>query len=74
MESSDFNFYKSMVWVKENKIEDDFYRFAYDIMNFGKLETIELVPNGKNIEVTEANKLGKLQLIQISWRRYAWLR
>lgn len=41
-----------MLWVKDNKIEDDFYRFAYDIQNFGKLETIELIPNGKNIEVT----------------------
>lgn len=52
-----------MVWIKENKIEDDFYRFAYDIQNFGKLETIELVSDGKNIEVTEANKHGTLFFI-----------
>lgn len=52
-----------MMWVKNNHIEDDFYRFAYDIQNFGKIETIELVPNGKNIEVTEANKHGKYSLI-----------
>lgn len=49
MESSDFNFYTSMMWIKNNEIEDDFYRFAYDIQNFGKVETIELVENGKNI-------------------------
>lgn len=63
MESSDFNFYTSMMWIKNNKIEDDFYRFAYDIQNFGKIETIELVKDGKNVEVTDGNKHGNWRVI-----------
>ena len=37
--------------------------FSAETQTFGKIETIDLVPNGRNISVTDENKLDYVQLI-----------
>jgi E3 ubiquitin-protein ligase HUWE1 len=57
METLDLDYYKSLVWILENDITDiTFETFSVDIDKFGVTETIDLIPNGRNIPVTEDNK------------------
>ncbi|WPH03394.1 Hypothetical protein R9X50_00627300 [Acrodontium crateriforme] len=57
MESLDLDYYKSLVWILENDITDVTYEcFSMDIDRFGVTETVDLIPNGRNIPVTEENK------------------
>lgn len=57
METLDLDYYKSLVWILENDITDvTFESFSVDVDKFGVVETIDLIPNGRNIPVTEENK------------------
>ena len=48
-----------MLWIKENKLDGVIDEtFSYQVDNFGAKITKEIIPNGKNVEVTEENKLG----------------
>jgi hypothetical protein len=59
LEEQDYNFYKTMIWFKENKMSgEEEYTFSYVHDYFGKIITKELVPGGEKIVVTEENKLG----------------
>ena len=64
MESLDLDYYKSLVWILENDITDiTFETFSVDIDRFGVVETVDLVPNGRNIAVTEDNKQDYVRLV-----------
>ncbi|KAK4552797.1 E3 ubiquitin-protein ligase tom1 [Recurvomyces mirabilis] len=64
MESLDLEYYKSLVWLLENDITDiAFQTFSTDIDRFGASETIDLIPDGRNISVTEDNKHEYVQKI-----------
>ncbi|KAI9314613.1 hypothetical protein BX666DRAFT_2020196 [Dichotomocladium elegans] len=68
MESADPNFYNSLKWILENDITDNLsFTFSVDDDEFGELNTIELKPNGQQIEVTETNKQEYVNLIT-QWR------
>ncbi|KAM0753986.1 HECT-domain-containing protein [Meredithblackwellia eburnea MCA 4105] len=61
----DADLHQSLNWMAENDItdaglENDFID-EYD--NFGVTETVELKPGGKNIPVTEENKMEYIQLL-----------
>jgi E3 ubiquitin-protein ligase HUWE1 len=57
METLDLDYYKSLVWILENDITDvTFETFSVDVDKFGVTETVDLIPNGRNIPVTEENK------------------
>ncbi|KFY67983.1 hypothetical protein V497_00118 [Pseudogymnoascus sp. VKM F-4516 (FW-969)] len=57
MESLDPEYYKSVVWMLENDITDIISEsFSVDNDKFGVVETVDLIPNGRNIPVTEENK------------------
>lgn len=53
----------------ENNIEKDEIEllFEADYMQFGKRETYELMPNGHNVLVTEANKSDYVEKM-LNWR------
>ena len=59
----DPEYYKSIKWFMENDISDmgDVWTFSYEEDNFGQLQVIDLIPNGRNISVTEANKFEFVQ-------------
>ncbi|TKR89627.1 hypothetical protein L596_013698 [Steinernema carpocapsae] len=69
LESVDVGFYNSIVWIKENNIDEcdmELY-FLADFELLGEINTHQLKANGENIPVTEANKQEYIQLI-VEWR------
>lgn len=65
MESEDYSFYRSLVFLLENHIQDLGYEltFSTEIREFGVTETRDLRPNGQNIPVTEENKKEYVKLV-----------
>ena len=64
MESLDLDYYKSLVWILENDITDiTFETFSVDVDRFGAVETVDLIPDGQNIAVTEENKQDYVRLV-----------
>lgn len=63
IEEEDYEFYKNMVWIKENDITHLGLElsFSYEEDDFGILKLKDLIPNGRNIAVTEDNKLEYIQ-------------
>ncbi|KAI9777319.1 MAG: hypothetical protein M1839_008927 [Geoglossum umbratile] len=64
METLDLDYYKSLVWMLENDIADIITEtFSVDTDAFGESQTINLIPNGSNIPVTEENKHEYVRLV-----------
>ncbi|XP_033125340.1 E3 ubiquitin-protein ligase Su(dx)-like [Anneissia japonica] len=69
LETIDPEFYNSLVWIKENDVEEcglDMY-FTADFEILGKLESHDLKEDGANIAVTEENKDEYIHLMT-QWR------
>ncbi|XP_048354552.1 E3 ubiquitin-protein ligase Itchy homolog [Sphaerodactylus townsendi] len=69
LESIDPEFYNSLIWVKENNIEEcglEMY-FSVDKELLGEIKSHDLKPNGSNILVTEENKEEYIRLVA-EWR------
>ncbi|CAI4227687.1 unnamed protein product [Auanema sp. JU1783] len=69
LEQVDSEFYNSVMWIKENNIDEcdmELY-FVDDYELLGELKTHELKPGGGDIPVTEANKLEYIELL-VEWR------
>ncbi|ODQ47649.1 hypothetical protein PICMEDRAFT_71697 [Pichia membranifaciens NRRL Y-2026] len=57
LESVDSEMYKSLCWMLENDITDILYEsFSVEEDRFGEKVTIDLKPNGRDVEVTNENK------------------
>ncbi|KAM0721098.1 hypothetical protein Q7P37_003384 [Cladosporium fusiforme] len=64
METLDLDYYRSLVWILENDITDvTFETFSAEIETFGVTETVDLVPGGRDIPVTEDNKQEYVRLV-----------
>eukprot|EP00842_Homolaphlyctis_polyrhiza_P005726 jgi/Hompol1/6154/HPOL_002609-RA len=64
MEAIDPEFHKSLEWILQNDITDVLdLTFSTEIDDFGRQRVIDLKPNGRNIVVTEANKVEYVKLI-----------
>ncbi|XP_007442035.1 NEDD4-like E3 ubiquitin-protein ligase WWP2 isoform X1 [Python bivittatus] len=69
LESIDPEFYNSIVWIKENSLEEcalELY-FIQDMEILGKVTTHELKEGGENLRVTEENKEEYIMLLT-DWR------
>uniref|UniRef100_A0A673J6V2 E3 ubiquitin-protein ligase n=1 Tax=Sinocyclocheilus rhinocerous TaxID=307959 RepID=A0A673J6V2_9TELE len=69
LESIDPEFYNSLIWIKDNNIEEcglEMY-FSVDKEILGEVTTHELKPDGGNIQVTEENKEEYIRLVA-EWR------
>lgn len=69
LESIDPEFYNSIVWIKENSLEEcglELY-FIQDMEILGKVTTHELKEGGESIRVTEENKEEYIMLLT-DWR------
>uniref|UniRef100_A0A8C6V5U2 E3 ubiquitin-protein ligase n=1 Tax=Naja naja TaxID=35670 RepID=A0A8C6V5U2_NAJNA len=69
LESVDPEFYNSLIWVKENNIEEcglEMY-FSVDKEILGEIKSHDLKPNGSNVLVTEENKEEYIKLVA-EWR------
>lgn len=64
METLDLDYYKSLVWMLENDITDvAFETFSFEVDKFGVTETVDLMPGGRDIAVTEDNKHEYVRLV-----------
>ncbi|KAL0258942.1 E3 ubiquitin-protein ligase tom1 [Diplodia seriata] len=64
METLDLDYYKSLLWMLENDITDIITEtFSVEAEEFGVTQTIDLIPNGRNIPVTEENKQEYVRLM-----------
>ncbi|VDD88272.1 unnamed protein product [Enterobius vermicularis] len=69
LESVDSEFYNSVMWIKENNIDEcdmELY-FVADYELLGEVRTHELKEGGAEIKVTEANKEEYMELL-VEWR------
>ncbi|SCU88692.1 LAFA_0E14070g1_1 [Lachancea sp. 'fantastica'] len=57
MESLDLDYYKSLIWILENDITDIIEEtFSVETDDYGEHTIVDLIPNGRDIPVTEKNK------------------
>lgn len=57
METLDLDYFKSLMWMLENDITDIITEdFSVESDDYGEHKIIDLIPNGRNIAVTEKNK------------------
>ncbi|XP_074537442.1 itchy E3 ubiquitin protein ligase b isoform X1 [Halichoeres trimaculatus] len=69
LESVDPEFYNSLIWIKDNDIEECGLEmfFSVDKEILGEISTHELKPGGGDIQVTEENKEEYIRLVA-EWR------
>ncbi|CAK7268300.1 E3 ubiquitin-protein ligase tom1 [Sporothrix epigloea] len=64
MESFDPEYYKSLVWMLENDITDVITEtFSVVDDEFGVTKVVDLIPNGRDVGVTEENKHDYVRLV-----------
>lgn len=64
METLDLEYFKSLVWILENDITDVITEdFSVETDDYGEHKIIDLIPNGRNIAVTEENKQEFVRLV-----------
>ncbi|KKA29364.1 hypothetical protein TD95_001962 [Thielaviopsis punctulata] len=64
MESFDPDYYKSLLWMLDNDITDIIVEtFSVEDEEFGVTTIVDLVPDGRNIAVTEENKKDYVRLV-----------
>ena len=52
------------MWILENDITDvAFETFSIEVDRFGDVQTVDLIPDGRNIPVTEDNKQEYVRLV-----------
>ena len=63
MEDYDPVYYNSLKWILENDFTDQetYLTYSYNHENLGEIQTVDLIENGRNIEVTELNKFDYIQ-------------
>jgi len=70
LESLDPEFYNSLLWLRENNLNDNdnlelYFNTSYE--SLGKIENVELKTGGNDIKLTEENKSEYLELMT-KWR------
>ncbi|KAK7203014.1 hypothetical protein BZA70DRAFT_242056, partial [Myxozyma melibiosi] len=64
MENLDLEYYKSLVWMLENDITDVITEtMSLEADDYGDKKIIDLIPNGREIAVTEENKNEYVRLV-----------
>jgi E3 ubiquitin-protein ligase NEDD4 len=67
MESVDADVYKNLQWMLDNDVEGVGAVFAVDDDQFGVIVEEDLIPNGRNIPVSNKNKTEYVDLL-VKWR------
>jgi len=65
IEGVDPEYYKSLRQILEYNLEDISLEltFSAEVQTFGRTKIVDLIPNGRNIAVTDANKIDYIRLI-----------
>lgn len=68
MEGVDEDFHRNLAWTLDNDIEGIIeLTFSVDDEQFGETKTIDLIPDGRNIVVTNENKKQYVELVTV-WK------
>ncbi|KAH9492348.1 neural precursor cell expressed, developmentally down-regulated [Bulinus truncatus] len=67
MESVDSEYYNSLIWIQDNDPSELEMSFSVEEDQFGEIKEKDLKPNGRNIPVTNENKLEYINCV-IKWR------
>lgn len=63
-------YHKSLQFILDNDIDDVLWEtFSVNVSHFGMIKVVDLIPNGRNIEVTNENKQRYAQSI-LEWKTY----
>lgn len=64
LEEIDYQYYNSLIWIRNNSIDDILHlTFSYENNEFGTCHIEDLIPNGKNIPVNDQNKNEYIDLV-----------
>ncbi|KAL7713415.1 HECT-type E3 ubiquitin transferase [Entamoeba marina] len=63
MESIDQLYYKNLKWLLDNSVEGLDMKFCFEKEEFGRTIVDDLIPNGRNIDVTDDNKTEYVKLL-----------
>ncbi|KAG7395551.1 hypothetical protein PHYBOEH_003640 [Phytophthora boehmeriae] len=65
MEAIDPEYYRNLHSILDNSISDLGLEltFSAEQSNFGKVEVVDLIPNGRNVNVTDENKMEYVKLV-----------
>ncbi|OMH81460.1 E3 ubiquitin-protein ligase TOM1-like [Zancudomyces culisetae] len=64
MEAVDPEYFKSLQWILDNDITDIVDEtFSVHVDDFGQLRIVDLIPDGRNIPVTQENKVEYVRLV-----------
>lgn len=63
MEAHDPTYYKSLVWILENDVNEQDMTFSREFDEFGVTKIVDLIEQGRNIKVTNENKREYVSLI-----------
>lgn len=64
MEAVDPEYHKSLVWIMENSINDVLdLTMSMEVDEFGQQKVVDLIPNGRTVQVTDQNKQEYVKLI-----------
>ena len=68
MEDYDPEFYNNLKWLLDNNLNEinTYLTYSYTHENLGQIEVIDLIENGRNIDVTEENKFDYVQKLSSS--------
>uniref|UniRef100_A0A2C9JRW3 E3 ubiquitin-protein ligase n=1 Tax=Biomphalaria glabrata TaxID=6526 RepID=A0A2C9JRW3_BIOGL len=67
MESVDSEYYNSLIWIQDNDPSELEMTFSVEEDQLGEIKEKDLKPNGRNIPVTNDNKLEYINCV-INWR------
>ena len=56
IQNMDPRYYKSLQWILDNDVSVLDLSFCYEADNFGQIVIKDLIPDGRNIAVTDENK------------------
>jgi E3 ubiquitin-protein ligase HUWE1 len=62
LEEIDETYYNSLVAIRDEPAADSDLTFEHEISELGDVKTIDLIPNGRNIDVTDENKAQYIDL------------
>lgn len=64
METLDLEYFKSLMWMLENDITNVIIEdFSVETDDYGEKKTVDLIPDGRNIPVTQENKHEYVRLV-----------
>ena len=63
LESVDPVQYKNLRWLLDNDVDDLEMTFTAELNVFGSMEVVDLIPNGREVDVTNSNKAEYVRLL-----------